>query len=79
MERLRGINIQPGGERHAATSRKEREMAIRVWIAEERLSTVPQTALKIGSFLQGMKHTREEIQRKSFEAFLLTLRKEEEK
>jgi molecular chaperone DnaK (HSP70) len=54
-------------------------VAIRVWIAEEKLSSVPQTALKIGSFLQGMKHTREEIQRKSFEAFLQTLRKEDEK
>lgn len=52
---------------------------IRVWTAPERMSTVPQTVLKIGSFLKGMKHTKEEIHRKSFEAFLETLVKKEEK
>ena len=54
-------------------------MAIRVWTAPERLGTVPQTVLQAGSFLRGMKHSKEEIQKKSFEAFLQTLRKKDEK
>jgi len=54
-------------------------MAIRVWKAPETLSSRPQTVVKAGSFLSGMKLSREEIQKRSFEAYLQTLRKENEK
>ena len=52
---------------------------IRVWKAAETLSSKPQTAVKVGSFLSGMKLSREEIQKRSFEAYLNGFIKKEER